>query len=100
MTTLTQKLKRLAAFEGVEMSYEHMEVPREAAQAENARLQPLIEALIAVAEAAEQSLWIDECRCDDAWTLRHKHAPDTYCGELNDVREALTALEKLSGDVK
>ena len=95
--TITQKLRRLAAFEGNRWRNEFDKsdyIPRGperefyvgGAMAENARLQPLIEALIACAEVA---------KCDDP-----KHAPngDTVnCGEC-EVCEALTALEKLSGD--
>jgi hypothetical protein len=44
-----------------------------------------------LADAVEESLWIDECRCDTAWTGRGMHKPNALCGELTSVREALQA---------
>ena len=43
-------------------------------------------------EACKASLWIDNCRCDKAYTDRRRHEPNTYCGELDDVREALKKI--------
>jgi len=29
--------------------------------------------------------WINECRCDKAWTERGRHEPNAYCGELDNL---------------
>jgi hypothetical protein len=44
--------------------------------------------------AIKSVLWVDECRCDVAWTSRDMHEPNTYCGELDPLRETLARLEK------
>lgn len=53
-----------------------------------------------VVEAAKECLWVDECRCDMAYTGRGKHEPNMKCGELDLVREALAELDAIRGETK
>jgi hypothetical protein len=32
-------------------------------------------------------LWINECRCDEAYTSRKMHEPNALCGELDDLED-------------
>ncbi len=49
----------------------------------------LREQLAEYEKAISSILWIDECRCDIAYTGRGRHEPNSYCGELDPLREAL-----------
>ena len=53
-----------------------------------------IERLEAVAEAARAITWVFDCRCDEAYTSRGKHEPNAICGEDEDLRDALAALDR------
>ncbi len=44
-------------------------------------------------KAMSSVLWIDECRCDEAYTKRGRCAPNTRCGELDPLREALASIQ-------
>jgi hypothetical protein len=55
---------------------------------ENARLRKVV-------EAARDCLWVDKCQCDVAYTGRGRHEPNSKCGELDPIREA---LRELGGD--
>lgn len=35
----------------------------------------------------KDALWITECQCDEAYTSRHMHAPNTFCGELDELAD-------------
>jgi hypothetical protein len=50
--------------------------------------------LEAVAEAARAITWVFDCRCDEAYTSRGKHEPNAICGEDEDLRDALAALDR------
>jgi hypothetical protein len=58
------------------------------------RAQARAQAQARVIEAAKEVLWIDECRCDDAWTKRGMHEPNALCGEMKPLRDALAELER------
>lgn len=38
-------------------------------------------------------LWITECRCDEDYTKRHMHAPNTLCGELDELADWVKNFE-------
>lgn len=42
-------------------------------------------------EAIKSVLWLDRCRCDEAFTKRQKHENSCFTGELDPLREALAA---------
>lgn len=42
--------------------------------------------------------WLDECRCDEAYTGRDMHEPNSKCGELDDLRVALKEIESILGE--
>ena len=42
-----------------------------------------------LAKEVDEILYMDECRCDDAWTKRDRHAPNAICGFFDDLRKAL-----------
>lgn len=59
---------------------------------------PAIRARLAAAtkgpwEAAKALLWVFECHCDEAYTRRGRHEPNSICGEDEELRAALAALE-------
>ena len=43
-----------------------------------------------VEKEVKSILWINECHCDEAYTGRHMHAPNSICGELDELAEAIT----------
>ena len=51
-------------------------------------------------KAIEESLWVDECRCDVAYTSRGRHEPNTRCGELDPLRDAISKAAAIVGDEK
>lgn len=57
---------------------------------ERARAQKLV-------EAAQSIMWINKCHCDEAFTARRKHEPNTICGELDVLADALAEYEKEGG---
>jgi hypothetical protein len=59
-----------------------------------AQAQAQAQAQARVIEAAKEVLWIDECRCDDAWTKRGMHEPNALCSEMKPLRDALAELER------
>jgi len=40
-------------------------------------------------DAVEGIMWINECKCGEAWTGRGMHEANSLCGELDEVKEAL-----------
>lgn len=52
------------------------------------------EALVKCVEAARGVTWINKCRCNVAYTGRGRHEPNSICGELDTLVEALAALER------
>ncbi len=59
-------------------------------------------ALERVAEAARGCIWINDCRCDDAYTGRQMHMANATCGEMDELATALAELNRhsLPGDAK
>lgn len=55
---------------------------KEALDNANDRISLLTEAIKAV-------LWINECRCDEGYTSRKMHGPNSLCGELDELIEIL-----------
>lgn len=51
-----------------------------------------------LAKASEGVMWINECRCDKAYTERGMHEPNAVCGELDELGEALAQLRLALGD--
>jgi hypothetical protein len=51
-----------------------------------------IRALRKVADAAKLCIWINKCRCDEAYTGRDMHEPNALCGEMDELEQALRAL--------
>lgn len=50
-------------------------------------------AILETAKAAIKSvLWINKCRCHEAYTSRKKHEPNAMCGELDELEECLKEL--------
>lgn len=47
----------------------------------------------AVIEAAKSAMWLNECRCDKAYTERHRHEPNSMCGEMDELNDALVAYD-------
>lgn len=62
------------------------------ARQEHARLKPLLSWLVEIAEKADSVIWINECRCDEAYTGRGMHGPNALCGEMDELASALQAL--------
>ena len=60
---------------------------RDGALAQKEDVSPLV-------EAAQAVLWLNECRCDDAYTSKGKHEPNACCGELDPLREALEMINE------
>lgn len=60
---------------------------------ENYRLAPLHRALVEAVSAAKQTLWINECRCNEAYTCRGMHEPNALCGEMDELVQALASLD-------
>lgn len=58
----------------------------------------LIEAVELMTKVSKEVLWIDQCRCDPAWTERNRHESNTYCGELDPLRDALARIEEILGE--
>lgn len=56
---------------------------------EREELEAVVRCLV---DAAKGVLWVDECRCRDAWTGRDMHEPNSKCGELDPLREALARV--------
>ena len=57
---------------------------------------PRLAALERVAEAAERCIWINDCRCDEAYTGRQMHEPNALCGEMDELAAALAELNRPS----
>lgn len=53
--------------------------------------------LATAVEVMESVLWIDKCRCDVAYTGRGRHEPNTYCGELDPLRDAISKIRGNGG---
>lgn len=59
---------------------------------ERDQLKAEVERLRKVADAARGCMWINECRCDEAYTSRDMHGPNALCGEMDELAAALSAL--------
>jgi hypothetical protein len=49
----------------------------------------LVTPLLEAQEAITNIIWINDCRCDEAYTSRKMHGPNTFCGELDELVEWL-----------
>jgi hypothetical protein len=58
----------------------------------------LAKAVLVQQEAIKSVLWVDECRCSVEYTSRKMHEPNTYCGELFPLRDALAQANALMGE--
>jgi hypothetical protein len=54
----------------------------------------LIKRVKELEEAIKPILWLNECHCDEAYTGRRRHAPNTHCGELDELIEILNETER------
>jgi hypothetical protein len=68
------------------------------AKAERARTAAVDRAVVALTKAAQDVMWVNECRCDEAWTGRKMHEPNAFCGELDNLAEALAQLAAAMGE--
>jgi hypothetical protein len=50
--------------------------------------------LCKVIDVVRDCLWIDECKCDIAYTGRNLHEPNSECEKLDLVKKALLELDK------
>lgn len=47
---------------------------------------------------AKGVLWIGECKCDPAYTERGRCEPNSKCGELDGLKEALQRAEEIANE--
>ncbi len=47
-----------------------------------------------VRDKAKEVLWIGECRCDVIYTSRGLHEPNSHCGDMDELRDALSSLAR------
>lgn len=58
-----------------------------------------LEEIERLVNAIKSCLWVDECRCDIAYTGRGRHEPNTLCGELDPLRDAISQITPHRGPV-
>lgn len=96
MKSLTESVMGKLRFTQKDFSFHSTDHFRDtAAEQANKKADPIILALCAVADRADEIKWLNECKCDVAWTGRGKHEPNTTCGELDYLVDALADLRKL-----
>jgi hypothetical protein len=98
MSDTIERLKARLAYKPKRSTYDlsvnELSAFQDGQESEYLRLHPLHEQLIKLVDAAQSCLWVDNCRCDSAYTARGRHEPNTFCGELDPIREALAGLEE------
>lgn len=96
MNSLLPRLRQMLEFdeERARANSLHWKIGHYAAGAEyeNHRIKPLLTRLVDVAEKAEGIIWINECRCHEAYVGRGMHEPNALCGEMYELVLAIQAL--------
>lgn len=95
-TPLSELYLKACEFKGLarDIKVKGMSPAEGAAFRERERTKPLDAKVADLIRAAESKLWIGECRCDGAWLSRGLHQSNSYCGEMDEMKEALAALRK------
>ncbi len=45
-------------------------------------------------EGVRAVAWLNECRCDKAWTERGRHEPNAHCGEMDELLKLVDPQEE------